>query len=157
MRLPSFAKSVCAVALAAAAVALPAVAAAQDEGVKQVEALVKATGNTVQAIAQTKLQLLKAMDLYNALLADDARDRRKLYRDLQRELTNTERRRSEIAIRAQAMSTEAERLFGSWRLRRPRSKARACASAARSAWRRPRRATRSCAKWERKQASSTGQ
>jgi ElaB/YqjD/DUF883 family membrane-anchored ribosome-binding protein len=82
--------------------------------VKQVEALVKASGSTVQAISQTKLQLMKTMDVYNALLADDAKDRKKLYRELQKEMETTEKRRAEIATRAGAMTTEAEVLFKSW-------------------------------------------
>jgi hypothetical protein len=89
-------------------------AAQQDQGVKQVEALVKASGSTVQAISQTKLQLMKTMDVYNALLADDAKDRKKLYRELQKEMETTEKRRAEIATRAGAMTTEAEVLFKSW-------------------------------------------
>ena len=88
--------------------------AQQDQGVKQVEALVKASGNTVEAIGQTKLQLTKTMDVYNALMADDATDRKKLYKDLQKEMANTEKQRSEIAKRASAMSIEAETLFKSW-------------------------------------------
>jgi hypothetical protein len=88
--------------------------AQQDQGVKQVEALVKASGNTVQAISQTKVQLMKTMDVYNALMADDATDRKKLYRDLQKEMENTHKRRAEITTRAGAMATEAETLFKSW-------------------------------------------
>jgi hypothetical protein len=99
----------------AAAIAVASMAAAQqDQGVKQVEALVKASGSTVQAISQTKLQLMKTMDVYNALLADDAKDRKKLYRELQKEMETTEKRRAEIATRAGAMTTEAEVLFKSW-------------------------------------------
>jgi hypothetical protein len=99
----------------AAAIAVASMAAAQqDQGVKQFEALVKASGSTVQAISQTKLQLMKTMDVYNALLADDAKDRKKLYRELQKEMETTEKRRAEIATRAGAMTTEAEVLFKSW-------------------------------------------
>jgi DUF2959 family protein len=88
--------------------------AQQDAGVKQVEALVKASGSTVQAISETKLQLMKTMDVYNALLADDAKDRKKLYKDLQKEMESTEKRRAEIATRAGAMRGEADTLFKSW-------------------------------------------
>jgi hypothetical protein len=98
----------------AAGVVLATAAAAQDAGVKQVEALVGASGQTVQAIADTKLQLLKTMDVYNALLADDAKDRKKLYKDLQREMAGTEKRRAEIATRAGAMALEADILFKKW-------------------------------------------
>jgi DUF2959 family protein len=102
-----------AVVLAAGA-ALGPWAQAQDEGVKQVEALVKASGNTVQAIADTKVQLMKTIDVYNALMAEDAKDRKKLYKDLQKEMDTTEKRRAEIARRSTAMETEAQTLFKSW-------------------------------------------
>ena len=99
----------------AAGVAVAGLARAQqDQGVKQVEALVKASGNTVQAISQTKLQLMKTMDVYNALMAEDAKDRKKLYRDLQKEMENTQKQRAEITTRAGAMGTEADTLFKSW-------------------------------------------
>ena len=85
-----------------------------NEGVKQVERLVKASGNTVKAIADTKLQLRKTMDVYNALMADDAKDRRKLYKSLQKEMDNTEKRRAKIGDEATKMKTEADTLFAQW-------------------------------------------
>jgi hypothetical protein len=102
------------VVVAAAGAALAPWVRAQDEGVKQVESLVKASGSTVQAIAETKIQLMKTMDVYNALMAEDAKDRKKLYKDLQKEMDTTEKRRAEIARRSTAMSTEAQTLFKSW-------------------------------------------
>jgi hypothetical protein len=95
--------------------ALAAMATGQsNEGVKQVERLVKASGNTVKAIADTKLQLRKTMDVYNALMADDAKDRRKLYKSLQKEMDNTEKRRAKIGDEATKMKTEADTLFAQW-------------------------------------------
>jgi hypothetical protein len=94
--------------------ALAVVASAQDEGVKQVERLVKASGNTVQAIGDTKAQLMKTMDVYNALMADDATDRKKLYKNLQKEMENTEKRRAKISEEAAKMNAEADALFKEW-------------------------------------------
>ncbi len=98
-----------------AVLALAATAGAQsDEGVKQVERLVKASGNTVKAVADTKLQLMKTLDVYNALMADDATDRKKLYNSLQKEMENTEKRRATIGEVAATMSAEADTLFKQW-------------------------------------------
>jgi hypothetical protein len=98
-----------------AVLALAATAGAQsDEGVKQVERLVKASGNTVKAVADTKLQLVKTLDIYNALMADDAKDRKKLYNSLQKEMENTEKRRATIGEVAATMSAEADTLFKQW-------------------------------------------
>jgi SMC interacting uncharacterized protein involved in chromosome segregation len=95
--------------------ALAAMATGQsNEGVKQVERLVKASGNTVKAIADTKLQLRKTMDVYNALMADDTKDRKKLYKSLQKEMDNTEKRRAKIGDEAAKMKTEADSLFAQW-------------------------------------------
>jgi hypothetical protein len=100
--------------LAALALALAATVGAQDEGVKQVERLVKAAGNTVKAIGDTKVQLMKTMEVYNALMADDAADRKKLYKSLQKEMGNTETRRAKIDEESATMSAEADTLFKQW-------------------------------------------
>jgi hypothetical protein len=102
--------------LAAAAIVLSLAVAgrAQDEGVKQVELLAKKAGATVEAIANTKVQLMKTVDVYNGLMADDATDRKGLYKKLQSEMATTEKRRSEIAVRADEMKAEADTLFKSW-------------------------------------------
>ena len=102
--------------LAAGAVVLSlAVAArAQDEGVKKVEQLTKKAGATVEAIANTKVQLMKTMDVYNSLMADGATDRKGLYKKLQSEMAATEKRRGEITLRADEMKTEADTLLKSW-------------------------------------------
>ncbi len=102
--------------LAAAAIVLSFAVAgrAQDEGVKQVEQLTKKAGATVEAIANTKVQLMKTMDVYNGLMADGATDRKGLYKKLQSEMESTEKRRAEIGLKADEMKAEADTLFKSW-------------------------------------------
>jgi DNA repair exonuclease SbcCD ATPase subunit len=102
--------------LAAAAIVLSLAVAArsQDEGVKQIEQLTKKAGATVEAIANTKVQLQKTMDVYNGLMADDAKDRKSLYKKLQSEMDNTDKRRAEIRVRADEMKVAADTLFKSW-------------------------------------------
>ncbi len=87
---------------------------AQDQGVKQVEQVVRKAKSTVDAIASTKLQLAKTMDVYNGLMADGATDHKGLYKKLQSQMTSTEERRAEIKLRADEMNAEAEALFKSW-------------------------------------------
>jgi len=103
-------------ALVAGSIALGAAAfaVAQDEGVKQVEQLVKKANATVSAIGEAKLQLSKTFEVYNSLLSDTATDRKDLYKKLQKEMENTEKKRAEIATRKGEMDTEAETLFKSW-------------------------------------------
>jgi hypothetical protein len=101
---------------AAAAIVLSFAVAgrSQDEGVKQVEQLAKKAGATVEAIANTKVQLMKTMDVYNGLMADDAADRKGAYKKLQSEMQSTEKRRAEIGLKADEMKAEADTLFKSW-------------------------------------------
>ena len=98
-----------------AMLALAATAGAQsDEGVKQVERLVKASGNTVKAIGDTKVLLLKTMEVYNSLFADDTDNRKKVYNSIQKEMENTEKRRAKIGEEAAKMNAEADTLFKDW-------------------------------------------
>jgi hypothetical protein len=89
-------------------------ARAQDQGVKQVEQLVKKSGSTVQAIAETKMQLQKTMDVYNTLMSDDVKNMKGNYKKLQSEMESTEKKRGEIKQRADEMNAEATALFKSW-------------------------------------------
>jgi hypothetical protein len=88
--------------------------AAQDEGVKQVQQLIKKAQAEVQSIDSTKLQLQKTVDAYNAMLAPEVKDRRDAYKQLQKEMANTEKKRTEVSARSGEMNTEAEKLFKSW-------------------------------------------
>jgi phosphoenolpyruvate-protein kinase (PTS system EI component) len=98
----------------AAALALSAVALAQDEGVKQVEQLTKKSGAMVEAIAGTRQQLQKTLEVYNSLMADAATDRKGLYKKLQSEMATTEKKRGEITMRAEEARLEADAVFKSW-------------------------------------------
>jgi len=100
--------------LGALAVSVAGTATAQDEGVKMVEQLVKKAGSTVQAISEAKVQLNKTMDVYNSIFADDAKDRKNLYKKLQDEMETMEKRRAEISKRSDEMKTEADTVFKSW-------------------------------------------
>lgn len=90
------------------------VAAAQDQGVKQVQQLVKRANSTVGAINEAKLQLQKTMAAYDAVLAPDVKDRRGAYKKLQKEMANTEKKRAEIDARAKEMNAQADTVFQSW-------------------------------------------
>jgi len=87
---------------------------AQDEGVKQVQQLVKRANSTVAAINETKLQLQKTMAAYDSVLAPDTKDRRSAYNKLQKEMANTEKKRAQIAERSKEMNTQADTVFKDW-------------------------------------------
>ncbi len=97
------------------ALALAATAGAQsDEGVKQVERVIKASGKTVKAIGDTKLQLKKTMDVYNSLFAEDAKNHKKIYKNIQKEMENSNKRRAKISEESAKMDAEATTLFKEW-------------------------------------------
>jgi Protein of unknown function (DUF2959) len=91
-----------------------AVGFAQDEGVKQVEQLIKRANAGVESISDTKVQLQKTMEAYNAVLAPDVKDRRDAYKKLQKEVTETEKKRAVVATRNGEMNVEAGNLFKNW-------------------------------------------
>jgi hypothetical protein len=87
---------------------------AQDEGVKQVEQLIKKANEGVESITGAKLQVQKTMEAYNAVLAPDVKDRRDSYKKLQKEMTTSEKKRAEVSTRNGEMNVEASKLFKSW-------------------------------------------
>jgi DNA repair exonuclease SbcCD ATPase subunit len=89
-------------------------AAAQDEGVKQIEQLIKKARAEVESINEAKQQLQKTMTAYNTVLSPDAKDRRDSYKQLQKEMATSEKRRAEVRSRHDEMKGEAEKLFASW-------------------------------------------
>jgi hypothetical protein len=54
------------------------------------------------------------MAAYDTVLAPDTKDRRDAYKKLQKEMTNTEKKRAEIAERAKEMNTQADTVFTNW-------------------------------------------
>jgi len=93
---------------------LSVVGLAQDEGVKQIQQLIKKANSTVQSISDARMQLQKTMDAYNAVLAPDAKDRRDAYKKLQKEMATADKKRGEVSTRAAEMNAEADKLFKSW-------------------------------------------
>src|SRR3954470_4875197 len=95
-----------------ASVAAPA--AAQEEGVKQIEQLIKKARAEVDSITEAKQQRQKTMDAYNMVLAPDVKDRRDAYKSLQKEMSTSEKKRAEVKSRSMELNAEADKLFKSW-------------------------------------------
>jgi len=95
-------------------VAAAGAAQAQDEGVKQIEQLIKRARAQVEAITDAKMQLQKTMTAYNTVLAPDVKDRRDAYKSLQKEMASSEKKRAEVSARSMELNAEADKLFKSW-------------------------------------------
>jgi hypothetical protein len=109
---PSIAKTIFGISLMIFGSAL--VGVAQEQGVKQVQQLIKRANAGVQSITEVKLQLQKTMSAYNAVLAPDAKDRRDAYKKLQKEMETSEKKRVAVSTRSSEMTVEATKLFKSW-------------------------------------------
>ena len=86
----------------------------QDEGVKQVQQLIKRANGVVESITDAKAQVQKTMEAYNSVLAPDAKDRRDAYKKLQKEMATADKKRAEVSSKAGEMNAEADKLFQSW-------------------------------------------
>jgi len=90
------------------------VVSAQDEGVKQIQLLIKKANAGVESIDDAKQQLQKTMDAYNAVLAPDVKDRKDAYKKLQKEMATADKKRTEVSAKTGEMNAEADKLFKSW-------------------------------------------
>jgi len=102
--------------LAVGIVALAGIAtvAAQGEGVKQIQLLIKKSTSAVKAVDDTKLQVQKTMDAYNLVIAPETVNRKSAYGKLQKEMEATKKKQAAIAVRGGEASAEADTLFKGW-------------------------------------------
>ena len=99
---------------AAAAVMLTLMAGsglAQEEGLKRTEQLIKASGETTKVIAQTKNQIGKTLDVYNSLGSDTKQDRRKVYKNLMKEMDDCDKRVEGVRTRTAEMNGASSMYF----------------------------------------------
>jgi len=54
------------------------------------------------------------MGAYNNLFAPDVKDRRDAYKTLQKEMSNADKKRTEVSSKTGEMNAEADKLFKSW-------------------------------------------
>ena len=87
---------------------------AQNEGVKQVEQLIKKATAVQKSIDETKVELQKTMDAYNVVVAPETTDRKSAYKKLNKQMESTQEKRAEIPKQVDAMNVEADTLFKGW-------------------------------------------
>lgn len=103
-----------AVVVAATALALGGLSLHAQEGVKQVETLIKKSTATVKSIDETKAAIQKSVDAYNLVIAPGTTNRKSAYSKLQKEMESTEKKRGEVPKRIDEANAEADTLFKSW-------------------------------------------
>ena len=77
---------------------------ADDAGVQQIRQLIKKATSNVEAIAEAKQQLQKTMNAYNAVHAPDVKDRGDAYKTLQKEMSNADKKRTDVSSKAAQMN-----------------------------------------------------
>jgi uncharacterized coiled-coil DUF342 family protein len=103
-----------AVVVVATALGTAAAAQGQNEGVKQVEQLIKKASAVQKSIDETKVEVQKSMDAYNVVVAPETTDRKSAYKKLNKQVEDTKGKRAEIPKQIDAVKVEADTLFKGW-------------------------------------------
>jgi chromosome segregation ATPase len=103
------------VVLAAGLSALAAGPALGQSGQKQTQKLVKSVDSTVKSIGDTRQQLEKTVAGYNAIMEQTAKDPKDAYKDLGKDITESEKKVGDARLKVDEMNAEAQRHFTAWK------------------------------------------
>ena len=102
-------------ALAAGLGALAAGPALAQSGQEQTQKLVKTVESTVKSIGDTRQQLEKTVAGYNSIMEQTAKDTKGAYKDLGKDITESEKKVGDAKLKVDAMNAEAQRHFTAWK------------------------------------------
>ena len=102
-------------ALAAGLSALAAGPALGQSGQDQTQKLVKSVDSTVKSIGDTRQQLEKTVAGYNAIMEQTAKDPKDAYKDLGKDITESEKKVGDARLKVDEMNAEAQRHFTAWK------------------------------------------
>lgn len=108
------------IAYAAAAMALGAgpgapTAAFAQAGPEQTAKLAKTVENTMKTIDAARQQLDKTVAGYNSIMDQTAKDTKQAYKDLGKDITESEKKVAETKAVVDVMNAEADRHFAAWK------------------------------------------
>jgi hypothetical protein len=101
--------------LAAAAAALRATPVAAQAGPEQTTKFLKTVEGTVKAIGESKAQLQKTVATYNSITEMTAKDLKGAYKDLNKDVADSEKKVVEGRPKVDEMNTAAEAYFAAWK------------------------------------------
>ena len=101
-------------AVAAAAATLPATPVAAQGGPEQTATFLKTVQNTVEAIGESRAQLQKTLATYNSITGMTAKDLKSAYKDLGKDVADSERKVADGRPKVDAMNNAAKGYFGAW-------------------------------------------
>ena len=102
-------------ALAAGLGALAAGPALGQSGQEQTQKLVKSVDSTVKSIGDTRQQLEKTVAGYNSIMEQTAKDAKDAYKDLGKDITESEKKVGDARLKVDEMNAEAQRHFTAWK------------------------------------------
>jgi hypothetical protein len=102
-------------ALAAAAAALRATPVAAQAGPEQTTKFLKTVEGTVKAIGESKAQLQKTVATYNSITEMTAKDLKDAYKDLNKDVADSEKKVVEGRPKVDEMNSAAEAYFAAWK------------------------------------------
>ena len=104
------------VVLAAGLSALAAGPALGQSGQEQTQKLVKSVDSTVKSIGDTRQQLEKTVAGYNSIMEQTAKDPKDAYKDLGKDITESEKKVGDARLKVDEMNAEAQRHFTAWKV-----------------------------------------
>ncbi len=102
-------------ALAAGLISLAAAPAFSQAGPEQTQKLVKTVESTVKSIGETRQQLEKTVAGYNSIMEQTAKDSKDAYKDLGKDITESEKKVGDAKLKVDEMNAEAKRHFTAWK------------------------------------------
>jgi len=102
-------------ALVAAVAALRATPAAAQAGPEQTEKFVKTLEGTVKALGESRAQLQKTVATYNSITEMTAKDLKGAYKDLNKDVADSEKKVIDGRPKVDEMNTAAESYFAAWK------------------------------------------
>ena len=102
-------------ALVAAAAALRATPAAAQAGPEQTAKFLKTVESTVKAVGESRAQLQKTVATYNSITEMTATDLKGAYKDLNKDIAESEKKVVDGRPKVDEMNTSAEGYFAAWK------------------------------------------
>ena len=102
-------------ALVAAVAALRATPAAAQVGPEQTTKFLKTVEGTVKAIGESRAQLQKTVATYNSITEMTAKDLKGAYKDLGKDIAESEKKVADGRPKVDEMNTAAEGYFAAWK------------------------------------------
>jgi hypothetical protein len=103
------------IALVAAAAALRATPVAAQAGPEQTQKFLKTIDGTVKAIGESRAQLQKTVATYNSITEMTAKDLKGAYKDLNKDVADSEKKVTDGRPKVDEMNTAATSYFSAWK------------------------------------------